>query len=74
MQYDLTFLAEHMGGVAWGTVITLFIPCVANFLMIVKERGMKVGLGMSLFIILYAFGMGWAMNSILVALNLNLAG
>jgi ferrous iron transport protein B len=24
------------------TVMTLFIPCVANFLMIVKERGMKV--------------------------------
>ena len=24
------------------TVMTLFIPCVANFLMIVKERGMRV--------------------------------
>ena len=24
------------------TVMTLFIPCVANFLMIVKERGLKV--------------------------------
>ena len=26
------------------TVMTLFVPCVANFLMIVKERGLKVGL------------------------------
>ena len=56
------------------TVITLFIPCVANFLMIVKERGMKVGLGMAGFIVLYSFGIGWAMNSILTTLNLNLGG
>jgi len=26
------------------TVMTLFIPCVANFLMIVKERGLKVAM------------------------------
>ncbi|MBI2212914.1 MAG: ferrous iron transport protein B [Acidobacteria bacterium] len=56
------------------TVITLFIPCVANFLMIVKERGIKVGLGMAGFIVVYSFGIGWAMNSILIALRLNLGG
>ena len=27
------------------TVITLFIPCIANFFMIVKERGLKTGAG-----------------------------
>jgi ferrous iron transport protein B len=26
------------------TVMTLFVPCVANFLMMVKERGWRVGL------------------------------
>jgi ferrous iron transport protein B len=26
------------------TVMTLFVPCIANFLMIVKERGLRVGL------------------------------
>lgn len=26
------------------TVMTLFVPCVANFLMIVKERGIKTGM------------------------------
>ncbi|MFA6955660.1 MAG: ferrous iron transport protein B [Thermoanaerobaculia bacterium] len=56
------------------TIITLFIPCVANFLMIVKERGLKVGLGMAGFIVVYSFGIGWAMNSILTTLNLNLGG
>jgi ferrous iron transport protein B len=26
------------------TVMTLFVPCVANFLMMVRERGVKTGL------------------------------
>jgi ferrous iron transport protein B len=26
------------------TVMTLFVPCVANFLMMVRERGLKTGL------------------------------
>jgi len=26
------------------TVMTLFVPCVANFLMMVRERGLRVGL------------------------------
>ena len=26
------------------TVMTLFVPCVANFLMMVRERGLKIGL------------------------------
>jgi small GTP-binding protein len=32
------------------TVMTLFVPCVANFLMIVRERGMRVGLSILAFI------------------------
>jgi ferrous iron transport protein B len=28
------------------TVMTLFVPCVANFLMMVRERGLKTGLAM----------------------------
>ncbi len=26
------------------TVMTLFVPCIANFFMMVKERGMKTAL------------------------------
>ena len=26
------------------TVMTLFVPCVANFLIMVRERGLRVGL------------------------------
>ncbi len=44
------------------TVITLFIPCVANFLVMLKERGKKTGLAIAGFIVVYSFGIGWLMN------------
>jgi ferrous iron transport protein B len=56
------------------TVITLFIPCVANLLMIVKERGMRTAAAMTGFIVVYSFAIGWAMNTILTALKLDLGG
>jgi len=54
------------------TVITLFIPCVANLLMIVKERGMRTAVAMTGFIVVYSFAIGWAMNAVLTAFNVNL--
>ncbi len=39
--------------------ITLFIPCIANVFMIVKERGWKVGMAMCGFIFPYAVLVGW---------------
>lgn len=54
------------------SVITLFIPCVANFFMMIKERGMKTALLMAAFIIPYAFGIGWALQTILNRFNVNL--
>jgi len=54
------------------TVITLFIPCIANFLVMLKERGMKTGLAISAFIMLYAFGIGWAMNLFLKTFHITL--
>src|SRR3954453_23058942 len=47
------------------TVITLFIPCVANFLVMLRERGARTGFAMAAFIIVYAFGIGFAMNAAL---------
>ena len=46
------------------TVITLFIPCVANFLVMLKERGRRAGLTIAAFILAYSFGIGWLMNVI----------
>jgi ferrous iron transport protein B len=49
------------------TVITLFIPCIANFLVMLKERGTRSALAIAAFILVYAFGIGWLMNLILRA-------
>jgi ferrous iron transport protein B len=56
------------------SVITLFIPCIANFFMMIKERGMKSALYMTAFIIPYAFGIGWALNFLLTRFHVNLGG
>jgi len=45
--------------------ITLFIPCIANFFMIVKERGWKTALAIAAFITPFALGVGAALNVLL---------
>jgi ferrous iron transport protein B len=45
--------------------MTLFVPCVANFLMIVKERGLRTGLAILSFVTLIAVGTGAALNAAL---------
>jgi ferrous iron transport protein B len=50
--------------------ITLFVPCVANFFVIVKERGMRTALAMSAFIFPFAFCVGGAVNLALRAAGL----
>ncbi|HUP61351.1 MAG TPA: ferrous iron transport protein B [Thermoanaerobaculia bacterium] len=47
------------------TTITLFIPCIANFLVILKERGTRAGLLIAAFILAYAFAIGGVLNLIL---------
>jgi ferrous iron transport protein B len=54
------------------TVITLFIPCIANFLVILKERGKKAGFAIAGFILLFAFGFGAILNFTLRALGVTL--
>ncbi len=45
--------------------ITLFIPCIANFFMILKERGWKTGFAMLGFILPFSFGVGAALNQLM---------
>jgi ferrous iron transport protein B len=52
--------------------ITLFIPCIANFFMIVKERGWRTALAIAAFILPFAIGVGAAVNGALHALPLPL--
>jgi ferrous iron transport protein B len=47
------------------TVMTLFVPCVANLLMIIRERGVRVGLAILVFVTFVAVGTGTALNTLL---------
>ncbi len=52
--------------------ITLFMPCIANFLMIIKELGTKMAIKMSLFIVPFAFLMGGIVNYFFIILGIEL--
>ncbi|HEY6098489.1 MAG TPA: ferrous iron transporter B [Anaeromyxobacter sp.] len=45
--------------------ITLFIPCIANFFMILKERGWRTGVAMMGFILPFSFGVGAGLNHLM---------
>jgi ferrous iron transport protein B len=47
--------------------ITLFIPCIANFFMIVKERGWKTAAAIAAFILPFTLLVGGALNAFLHA-------
>lgn len=51
-------------------VITLFVPCVANVFIIVREHGWKMALAMSAFIFPFAFFMGGVVRFAVRALHL----
>ncbi len=49
--------------------ITLFVPCIANFLIMLKERGTRTAMTMVAFIVPFAFVVGGALNFGLRALG-----
>jgi ferrous iron transport protein B len=52
------------------TVMTLFVPCVANLLMIIKERGIKTGMAILAAVTVIAIGTGAAVNFGLAAFHI----
>lgn len=52
-------------------VITLFIPCIANLLIIVREHGRATAVKVALFIFPFAFAVGGLLNLILQRLSIN---
>ncbi|MCK4622523.1 MAG: ferrous iron transport protein B [Desulfuromonadales bacterium] len=50
--------------------LTLFVPCVAQFLMMKKERGLKVSLAIFVFVSVFAFACGWVLNKFLLTTGL----
>jgi len=50
--------------------LTLFIPCVAQFLVMKRERGWRVSLGIGFFVSGLAFGSGYLLNQFLLVTRL----
>ncbi|MDI6727002.1 MAG: ferrous iron transport protein B, partial [Smithellaceae bacterium] len=50
--------------------LTLFVPCVAQFIIMLKERGAKVALAILLFVSITAFLSGYLLNRFLLATGL----
>jgi ferrous iron transport protein B len=72
--YDLK-KAGLLGGpelVVAAVTLTLFVPCVAQFLMSIKERGMRVGLGLTIFVLLFSFGAGYLVHTFITGMGLKL--
>ena len=52
--------------------LTLFIPCIAQFSVMWKERGKKTALAIALFIFPFAFFVGFILNLVLTSLGVPL--
>ena len=52
--------------------LTLFIPCIAQFSVMLKERGIKTALAIALFIFPFAFFVGFILNLVLTTLGVSL--
>ncbi|MFP4019116.1 MAG: ferrous iron transport protein B [Bacteroidales bacterium] len=53
-------------------VLTLFVPCVAQLMVMFKERGAKTAIGIFFLVLTLAFSMGWLLNFILNIFNITL--
>jgi len=53
-------------------VIMLFVPCIANFFVMIKERGTKTALAIVVFIFPYAILVGAVLNYVLRTLDVSL--
>ena len=52
------------------TVLSLFVPCIAQFFVIIKERGLSLAFFILIFTTLIAFIIGFLLNVILLATGL----
>lgn len=69
--YDLARTGSLDGGqlVVAAVTMTLFVPCVAQFAVMVKERGWKTALGMAGFIFPFSFLVGFLLHRALTLLG-----
>ena len=70
--YDLRSVMSGVQLVVATTTITLFVPCIAQFSVALKERGWKTALAINAFIFPFAFLVGGALSHLLLALGVTL--
>lgn len=46
-------------------MLTLFLPCIAQFIMTIKERGIKMGLSIAAFVLIFSVLVGYLLHLIL---------
>jgi ferrous iron transport protein B len=69
--YDLA-QSGAIGGfqlVVAAVTLTLFVPCVAQFAVMIKERGLRTALAIVAFIFPFAFFVGYGLKTLLIALG-----
>ncbi len=52
--------------------LTIFVPCIAQFSVMLKERGWKTAVAIGLFIFPFAFAVGFLLNTVLTGLGVQL--
>jgi ferrous iron transport protein B len=72
--YDLNSSGELIGIplVVSAVTLTLFIPCIAQFMVMIKERGVKTAIAVALFTFPFAFAVGYILNLVLITLGVSL--
>ena len=72
--YDLNNSGDLVGVplVVAAITMTLFIPCIAQFGVMLKERGIKTALAITFFVFPFAFLVGYLVNLILTSLRVTL--
>ena len=53
-------------------VLTLFVPCIAQLMVMFKERGTKTAIGIFLFVLVLAFSTGLLLNFVFNTFNITL--
>jgi len=70
--FDMQDLLTGVQLTVAAVTLTLFVPCIAQFLMMIKERGVKTAFAILAFIIVYAFGVGFVLNKFLNGVGVSL--
>ena len=58
--------------VVTAVTLTLFVPCIAQFMIMFKERGARTALAIGIFIFPFAFTIGYLLNLVLSTTGVNL--